>query len=153
MLKNGGKVTCNLLSVRDTALLVDRSGNSTTDSMSMRPAIYSFSSIDRFHYYPVSLGRTTALGVGVGAVTGPIVGAAITPKGSDVAESAASSATTFVDILKYGGIGILAGAVTGITIGLLTRHSYDPSDPNDREEITKLAIYKTEEPEELKKIK
>jgi hypothetical protein len=148
-MKGGREIECRLLSVRSNGLVVDTSQPLARHITNAEAGLYSFESIDKYIYDPVSASKTIAAssfaGLVVGGVTGYIVGKNLESE-DDVG---AAVGLTFV----LGIFGILPGALVGAIINDSAYDVYNPSDPNDREQIAKLAIYKTEEPDELKKIK
>ncbi len=149
-MKDGREIECRLLSVRPNGLLVDTSQPLARHITNVEAGLYPFESIDKFIYDPVSASKTVLLssftGFALGATTGYIIGKN-EESGGDVGGFG----------LLYGfGLGILSiipGALVGAIINDSAFDEYTPSDPNDREQIAKLAIYKSEEPDELKKIK
>jgi hypothetical protein len=146
-LKDGRRIPCRLLSVRSESVVVDTSNPLAINLAGSKPTLIRFSELHRYHYDPVSASRTMLItslgGLAVGAVV-----AGVRDDGSD--------SVSVVPISRAGEAvlsGFAIGLATGILINELAYSTYDPSDPKDREEMASRAIYKTEEPDELKKIK
>lgn len=150
-MKDGREIPCRLLSVRASGLVVDTSQPPVHHITNAEMGLYTFESIDKFVYDPVSASKTVSLsafsGLAIGAATGFILGE----------NELASGSTDVVNGPLYAvGLGIsgtVVGAVVGAIINDVIYHTYDPSIPHDRERIAKHAIFKDEEPDELKKIK
>jgi hypothetical protein len=147
-MKDGREIECRLLSVRPNGLVVDTLVTQPFSLQTIRPVVFGFDSIHSFHHDPVSMSRTAGVGVGLGILGSFIVGG-IT---SNSQPSQGQTIEEVTDYMTLFGVGVLSGVVTGIGIALLNQHSYDPQVPDDKEQIIKLAIYKTEEPDALKKI-
>jgi hypothetical protein len=148
-MKDGREIECRLLSVRANGLVVDTSKPPAHHITNAEMGLYPFESIDKFVYDPVSVSKTIAVssfaGLVVGGVTGYIVGKNIESE-DDIGAAGGLS-------LFFGIFGILPGALVGAIINDSAFDEYSPSDPNDREQIAKLAIFRTsEEPDKLKKI-
>lgn len=150
-MKDGREIECRLLSVRPNGLVVDTSQPPAYHITNAEVGMYPFESIDKFVYDPVSASKTIVLTSTTGLLLGATFG---------VLSDAASSVGLFVEdgpenqsIALATTIGAtVGGAIVGIVVNEINHFTYDPAIPNDREQIAKLAIYKTEEPDELKKI-
>lgn len=152
-MKDGREIECRLLSVRPNGLLVDTSQPPAHHITNAEIGLYSFESIDKFIYDPVSASKTIVLASSSGLVVGAVIGgfAAASMGAVDVFSDEPdqnSSTATYTAL----GVGV-AGALTAILVNEINHFTYDPATAQDREHIAKLAIYKTEEPDELKKIK
>ena len=149
-MKDGREIECRLLSVRANGLVVDTSQPPAYHITNAEIGLYPFESIDKFVYDPVSASKTVLLssftGFAVGATTGYIIGKN-EESGGDV------GGYGLMYGFALGILGIIPGALVGAIINDSAYDVYTPADPNDREQIAKLAIYKSEEPDELKKIK
>jgi hypothetical protein len=148
-MKDGREIECRLLAVRANGLVVDTSKPPAHHITNAEIGLYPFESIDKFVYDPVSASKTVLLssftGFAVGATAGYIIGKN-EESGGDV------GGFRFYYGLGLGILGTIPGALIGAIINDSAYDEYTPSNPNDREQIAKLAIYKTEEPDELKKI-
>jgi hypothetical protein len=152
-MKDGREIECRLLSVRPNGLVVDTSQPPAYHITNAEIGIYSFESIDKFVYDPVSASKTIVLASSSGLVVGTVVGglAAASEGAMNVFsnETDQSSSTATYTALGLG----LTGALTAILVNEINYYTYNPIIPQDLERIAKLAIYKTEEPDELKKVK
>ncbi len=161
VLKNGRKINCELLAVRDNALIVNEAVYNFIAYDSSKAVLYHLDSIDVYRHNGLNM-FWTSLGFGMaGTIVGRFVGEATAPHyeskgagyGADFGADLGDGIGRFFHTMNYAGIGGLTGILSGVILSLVNQHAYDPRDPNDREQIAKLAIYKTEEPDELKKIK
>lgn len=153
-MKDGREIECRLLSVRPNGLVVDTSQPPAHHITNAEIGLYSYESIDKFIYDPVSASKTIVLASSSGLLLGTGVG--ILADGSSAAADIFSSESEQTSsVTAYTALGCMAaGAITGIVVNEINHFTYDPSIPNDREQIAKLAIYRTsEEPDKLKKIK
>lgn len=157
VLKNGRNIRCELLAVRDTALVVNEAVFDFIAYDSSKVTLYHLDSIDVYRHNALNMFWTSAALGMTGALTGGIIGDATAPEyqttNSDFGVGFGAGMASFFHTMNYAGIGGLTGIISGIILSLANQHAYDPRNPNDREQIAKLAIYKTEEPDELKKIK
>ncbi len=144
---NNEEIPVQLLSVRSDALIVDILDLDSLEYDSHRPNIvrFGFDTIDAFLHSTLSSSRTFALASLSGVVVGGVIGGEIRP--------ANSSWSGLYDGVAGAIIGLLVGSATAGILAATGNNSYDPRDPDHLEKIIKLAIYKTEEPDELKKIK
>lgn len=151
-MKDGREIECRLLSVRANGLVIDTSQPPAHHITNAEIGLYSFESIDKFVYDPISASKTIALASSSGLLLGTGVG--ILADGSSAAADIFSSESEQTSsVTAYTALGCMAaGAITGIVVNEVNYYTYDPAIPEDREQIAKLAIYKTEEPDELKKI-
>jgi hypothetical protein len=152
-MKDGREIECRLLSIRANGLVVDTAKPLAYHITNAEAGLYPFESIDKFVYDPVSASKSIILGSVSGLVVG--TGVWILAEGHDAASNILSSESeTNSSVTLYTALGCMAaGALTAIVVNEINYYNYDPAIPEDREQIFKLAIYKTVEPDELKKIK
>jgi len=151
-MKDGREIECRLLSVRANGLVVDTSQPPAYHITNAEPGLYPFDDIKVFTYDPTSASKTIVLssftGLAAGATTGFIIGANELSSG----ETDVVNGPLYAFALGIGGT--VVGAIVGAIINDLLYYSYNPSDPKDREQIAKLAFYRTsEEPDKPKKKK
>lgn len=151
-MKDGREIPCRLLSIRSNGLVVDTSQPLAYHITNAEAGLYPFESIDKFIYDPVSASKSIILGSASGLIVGTGVG--ILVDGQDAASNILSSESeTNSSVTLYTALGCMAaGALTAIVVNEINYYTYDLAIPEDREQIFKLAIYKTVEPDELKKI-
>lgn len=150
-MKDGREVECRLLSVRPNGLVVDTSQPPAYHLTNAEIGLYPYESIDRFVYDPVSASKTIVLASASGLALGGLIGYL---DGQSGGSGEGDVYTTPVVMTAYGLLGALSGTIIGALINEFSISRYDPLDPTDREQIAKLAIYRTsEEPDKLKKIK
>ncbi|HEY6172685.1 MAG TPA: hypothetical protein VIX80_10545 [Candidatus Kapabacteria bacterium] len=151
-MKDGREIECRLLSVRANGLVVDTSKPPAYHITNAEPGLYPFESIDKYIYDPVSASKTIVLTSTSGLLLGATFG---------VLSDAASGVGFGVEdgpedqsIALYTAVGaMVGGAIVGVVVNEINHYVYDPAIPEDREQIAKHAIFKGEEPNELKKIK
>ena len=152
-MKDGREIECRLLSVRANGLVVDTSQPPAYHITNAEAELYPFESIDKYIYDPVSASKTIVLASTSGLVVGAVVGS--------LAAASAGAVDVFSDkpdqnasMATYTALGVgLTGTLTAILVNEINYYSYNPAIPEDREQIAKLAIFKGEEPIELRKIK
>lgn len=141
------EISVRLLSVRSDALIVDVLNPHSDEDTSRETNIvrFGFDTIDAFVHWTVSPSRTFALAGTSGVVLGTVIGSEI--------DGSHNSWQYLYSGIVGGIIGLLVGSATTGILAATGNHSYNPYNPYHLEKIVELAIYKTEEPDELKKIK